>query len=47
MKLKDWLIIAFWTIVMAAGIAFTVFYFKSILTAEIPMWLKLYLLGSK
>ena len=47
MKLKDWLMIAFWTIVMAAGIAFTVFYFKSILTADIPMWLKLYLLGGK
>lgn len=47
MKRKDWLMIALWTIVMAAGIAFTVFYFKSILTADIPMWLKLYLLGSK
>lgn len=31
----------------AAGIAFTVFYFKSILTADIPLWLKLYLLGGK
>lgn len=47
MKLKDWLMIAFWTLVIAAGIAFIVFYFKSILTANIPLWLKLYLLGGK
>ena len=47
MKRGDWLMIALWMIVMAAGIAFTVFYFKIILTADIPMWLKLYLLGSK
>lgn len=47
MKLKDWLIITFWTLVIAAGIAFIVFYFKSILTADIPLWLKLYLLGGK
>lgn len=47
MKLKDWLMIAFWTMVIAAGIALIVFYFKSILTADIPLWLKLYLLGGK
>lgn len=47
MKRKDWLIIVFWTLVIAAGIAFIVFYFKSILTADIPLWLKLYLLGGK
>ena len=47
MKLKDWLMIAFWTVVIAAGIAFIVFYFKSILTADIPLSLKLYLLGRK
>ena len=47
MKLKDWLIIAFWTLVITAGIAFIVFYFKSILTADIPLWLKLYLLRGK
>lgn len=47
MKLKDWLMIVFWTLVIAAGIAFIVFYFKSILTADIPLWLKLYLLGGK
>ena len=47
MKLKDWLMIAFWALVIAAGIAFIVFYFKSILTADIPLWLKLYLLGGK
>ena len=47
MKLTDWLMITFWTIVIAAGIAFIVFYFKSILTADIPLWLKLYLLGGK
>lgn len=47
MKLKDWLMIAFWTLVIAAGIAFTVFYFKSILTADIPLWLKLHLLREK
>ena len=47
MKLKDWLMIAFWTLVIAAVIAFIVFYFKSILTADIPLWLKLYLLGGK
>lgn len=47
MKLKDWLMIAFWTLVIAAGIAFIVFYFKSILTADIPLWLKMYLLGGE
>ena len=47
MKLKDWLMMAFWTLIIAAGIAFIVFYFKSILTADIPLWLKLYLLGGK
>lgn len=47
MKLKDWLMIVFWTLVIAAGIAFIVFYLKSILTADIPLWLKLYLLGRK
>ena len=47
MKLKDWLMIAFWTVVIAAVIAFIVFYFKSILTADIPLWLKLYLLGGR
>ena len=47
MKRKDWLMIAFWTTVIAAGIAFIVFYFKSILTADIPLWLKLYLLRGK
>lgn len=47
MKLKDWLMITFWTLVIAASIAFIVFYFKSILTADIPLWLKLYLLGGK
>ena len=47
MKRGDWLMIALWTIVIAAGIAFIVFYFKSILTADIPLWLKLYLLGGK
>lgn len=47
MKLKDWLMIAFWTLVIAAGIALIVFYFKSILTADIPLWLKLYLLRGK
>lgn len=47
MKLKDWLMITFWALVIAAGIAFIVFYFKSILTADIPLWLKLYLLGGK
>lgn len=47
MKLKDWLTIAVWALVIAANIAFIVFYSKSILTADIPMWLKLYLLGGK
>nr|DAU27133.1 MAG TPA: hypothetical protein [Bacteriophage sp.] len=47
MKLKDWLMIVFWTLVIAAAIAFIVFYFKSILTADIPLWLKLYLLGGR
>ena len=47
MKLKDWLMIAFWTVVIAAVIAFIVFYFKSILTADIPLWLKLHLLRGK
>ena len=47
MKLKDWLMIVFWTLVIAAAIAFIVFYFTSILTADIPLWLKLYLLGGR
>ena len=47
MKLKDWLIIAFWTLVIAAGIALIMFYYKSILTADIPLWLKLHLLRGK
>ena len=47
MKRKDWMIIVFWTLVIAAGIAFIVFYFKSILTTDIPLWLKLYLLRGK
>lgn len=47
MKLKDWLMIVFWTLVIAAAIAFIVFYFKSILPADIPLWLKLYLLGGR
>lgn len=47
MKLKDWLILFFWTLVIAAGIALIVFYFKSILTADIPLWLKLHLLRGK
>lgn len=47
MKLKDWLMIVFWTLVIAAGIAFIVFYLKSILTADIPLWLKLHLLRGK
>ena len=47
MKLKDWLMIVFWTVVIAAAIGFIVFYFKSILTADIPLWLKLYLLGGR
>lgn len=47
MKLKDWLILFFWTLVIAACIAFIVFYFKSILTADIPLWLKLHLLRGK
>ncbi len=37
MKLKDWLMITFWTLVIATGVAFIVFYFKSILTADIPL----------
>lgn len=47
MKLKDWLTIAVWALVIAANIASIVFYFKGILTADIPLWLKLYLLGRK
>lgn len=31
----------------AMAAQFVVFYFKSILTANIPLWLKLYLLGGK
>lgn len=47
MNRKDWLIVAFWGLIIAAGIALIVLYIKGILTADIPWWLKLHLLRGK
>lgn len=47
MNRKDWLIVAFWGLIIAAGIALIILYIKGILTADIPWWLKLHLLRGK
>lgn len=47
MKGKDWLPFIFYCLVIIAAIVFIIFYIKSIVTADIPVWLKLFLLRGK
>lgn len=47
MKLKNWLPFIFYCLVVVAVIVFMIFYIKSIVTADIPVWLKLFLLRGK
>lgn len=47
MKWKDWLLFIFCCLVIVAAIVFAIFYIKSIVTADIPVWLKLFLLRGK
>ena len=47
MKLKDWLSFIFYCLVIVTVIIFVIFYIKSIVTADIPVWLKLFLLRGK
>jgi Na+/H+ antiporter NhaC len=47
MKLKDWLPFIFYCLVVVVAIIFAIFYIKSVVTADIPVWLKLFLLRGK
>lgn len=47
MKWKDWLPFIFCCLAVVAAIVFIIFYIKSIVTADIPVWLKLFLLRGK
>nr|DAO01114.1 MAG TPA: hypothetical protein [Caudoviricetes sp.] len=47
MKLKDWLPFIFYCLVVVVVIIFAIFYIKSIVTVDIPVWLKLFLLRGK
>lgn len=47
MKLKNWLSFIFYCLVIVAVIVFTIFYIINIVTADIPVWLKLFLLRGK
>lgn len=47
MKWKDWLLFIFYCLVIVVAIVFTIFYIKSIVTADIPVWLKFFLLRGK
>lgn len=47
MKLKDWLPFIFYCLVVVVAIIFAIFYIKSVVTADIPVWLKLFLLRDK
>ena len=47
MKLKGWLLLIIYALDICGAIGVAVFYVKGILTADIPLWLKLYLLGGK
>lgn len=44
MKWKYWLPFIFYCLVVVGCIVFVIFYIKSIVTADIPVWLKLFLL---
>lgn len=47
MKRNDWLILAMYGLIIAAGIMLLGLYIKGILSADIPWWLKLHLLRGK
>lgn len=47
MKWKNWLPFIFYCLVVVVAIVFIIFYIKSIVTADIPIWLKLFLLRGK
>lgn len=47
MKWKDWLPFIFYCLVIVGCIVFVIFYIKSIVTADIPVWLKFFLLRGK
>ena len=47
MKWKDWLPFIFYCLVVVAVIVFAIFYIKNIVTADIPVWLKFFLLRGK
>lgn len=47
MKWKNWLSFIFCCLVVVGVIVFAIFYIKSIVTADIPVWLKLFLLRGK
>lgn len=47
MKWKDWLLFIFCCLVVVVTIVFAIFYIKSIVTADIPVWLKFFLLRGK
>lgn len=47
MKWKDWLPFIFYCLVIIAAIVFIIFYIKSIVIADIPVGLKLFLLRGK
>ena len=41
---KDWLFIIFFTLIVIASVGFLIFYIKSVVTADIPWWMKWVLL---
>lgn len=47
MKLRDWLLFIFYCLVVVVVIAIVVVYIKSILSADIPWWLKMTLLRGR
>ena len=47
MKWKDLLPFIFYCLVIVVAIVSAIFYIKSIVTADIPAWLKLFLLRGK
>lgn len=47
MKRNDWLILAMYGLIIAAGIMLLGLYIKGILSDDIPWWLKLHLLRGK
>lgn len=44
---KEWIFIVLCILITLACIAFFIFYFKSIVTADIPWWMKMSLLKRK